>query len=1118
MTILTCWTCSSLETQPVLRPSTTDGGGSSIDLALTVGVWTASTSVPSLTFRAECYAQGSWQPYAGDLSVVELTAPVIDQRADGCATEYGWLEAHRHSSDVRAVVDSRADNPRHIPGNRYYEISLISLPTSGLVRFEVTAALADPVVVATAHGALWLVAPTFDGDDLRESRTSRLAPSGDPATSAEVLLPDDQWWVLLVKENDHGFDHIRLDLLRTDDVANDTAITPVRIRLNDGEPIDVTSPAPLPWTGKGADDYVWPIVDRSTDSILVSVKRSAARPLRTVEIITGRGQSEDSRAISLDPWDLDQDYGFRPTALILLQYCIQGFNDLFASPIAAYRPPRNYIEVTFADEAAAYSSRPGIRENGIPDGYRYALEAQRDYQVKTQWAFNAGVLTLLRYGLSAPEFSLLTDQVTSGLISPSNAGFGAHRPPYYQRDSNQRELVLAERVIESSFGRGSDRTYYPDQRIYLARPAEIDTYSTLCGRDQLHYIVLDRSTVAGQVDGTDICLFGEGHPTGDDGNYLWREAATGLTVLLIEDQLRNEMLNAGPDETLKGQLGYWLRRRLMLAVRFRKPGPSKIYVYGDDLDHACGDGWFDGSPIFYTRGYLAALCWISSHPWVRAWTVDEDGFDPTLYRQNEPITVTSAICPSVDPLGVESFDQQGNQIHFNTWYQWWASTASTWLGCSLRELSDSLEDQLVAWPERYRNGMYELAWMYFLACTHESMWSQQPLTNPNGDRQAWPPEDFVISESIQQRHAWVYLNASIWAHWSDGQPSADDSRTYVIGGSDAGQSELSGGPLLGLVREQGSADPYWPSDHSVDQRGAYWDHDCLRTIVLYNRRSLVVIDRNGGRITNIFCRVDGRAISVSGTIKSHQFLTPGPIDQIPADGMRLQNTVFTPNHCYVASDVDQAAWLPGTYVDSRQPDQPQLAWYPDNFNAYDCAVDTSGDAPVVTCRYGPPVGDQPTGPITPAQFDAACQVDGAARRAGQPGIVWHSGTEFRKTVRLVDDRIEIRYAGVAPGHAVSNEFTVDLERAVLDGIGQRRTADPSGVRVTVDSTAGFRVAVELHENCVFAAEQLPLTVPSDNGQPGRSESYNALRRVLTEDLRVTCVAGDRFGYDVVLPT
>jgi hypothetical protein len=289
--------------------------------------------------------------------------------------------------------------------------------------------------------------------------------------------------------------------------------------------------------------------------------------------------------------------------------------------------------------------------------------------------------------------------------------------------------------------------------------------------------------------------------------------------------------------------------------------------------------------------------------------------------------------------------------------------------------------------------------------------------------------------------------------------------------------------------------------------------------VLYNRLALVVIDRNGGRITEVFCWVDGRPISVSGTIKSHQFLTPGLIDQIPCDGVRLQNTVFTPNHCYVASDVDQAAWMPGTYVDPRQPDQRLSTWYPDNFNAYDCDVDTIDDSPVVTCRYGPAMGNQPTLPITPAQFDEACQLDGAARRAGQPGVVWHSGNEFQKTIRLVGDRIEIRYTGVAPGHVVGNEFTVDLERAVLDGVGQQRTVDPSGRLAAVESTMGVQVTIELHDNCVFAQEQEPLVTLSGNREAGAApETYDALRRVLTDDLRVTCVAGNQFGYDIVLPT
>ena len=199
------------------------------------------------------------------------------------------------------------------------------------------------------------------------------------------------------------------------------------------------------------------------------------------------------------------------------------------------------------------------------------------------------------------------------------------------------------------------------------------------------------------------------------------------------------------------------------------------------------------------------------------------------------------------------------------------------------------------------------------------MWSQQPLTNPNGDPQSWPPEDFVVSESIQQRHAWVYLNASIWAEWSGGQSSGGNAQTYVIGAIEPSQYATSGGPLLQLVQAQGSADPYWSGEHSPNQRGTYWDHDCLPTIVLYNRTALVVIDRNGGRITDVF-RVYGRPISVSGTINRHQFLTPGPIDHIRVRWCTAEeHPVPMPNHRYVASDVGQAAWLPGTYVDPRQP-------------------------------------------------------------------------------------------------------------------------------------------------------------------------------------------------------
>ena len=117
-------------------------------------MWTAQDDVPTFDFRAECYVQERWQPFAGDPTVVELTVPSIDQRADSSPTEYGWQEAHRYCSDVRAVLDNRPGNPRYVPGNRYYEISLTGLPAGALLRFEATAALRDRSLVAAASGAL----------------------------------------------------------------------------------------------------------------------------------------------------------------------------------------------------------------------------------------------------------------------------------------------------------------------------------------------------------------------------------------------------------------------------------------------------------------------------------------------------------------------------------------------------------------------------------------------------------------------------------------------------------------------------------------------------------------------------------------------------------------------------------------------------------------------------------------------------------------------------------------------------------------------------------------------------------------------------------------------------
>ncbi len=104
--------------------------------------------------------------------------------------------------------------------------------------------------------------------------------------------------------------------------------------------------------------------------------------------------------------------------------------------------------------------------------------------------------------------------------------------------------------------------------------------------------------------------------------------------------------------------------------------------------------------------------------------------------------------------------------------------------------------------------------------------------------------------------------------------------------------------------------------------------------MLYNEHALVVVDRNGGRITHLFALVGGRPVAVSGTFKAYQFVDSDWASDsgVECDGLVLQNTVWSPNHGYVACDVEASRGTLG----SRPPNDRGLdLYYPDNFNLYD---------------------------------------------------------------------------------------------------------------------------------------------------------------------------------------
>jgi len=742
------------------------------------------------------------------------------------------------------------------------------------------------------------------------------------------------------------------------------------------------------------------------------------------------------------------------------------------------------------DENAKYCSRPEQKDSGLPDGYALTLAAHRYYNVKSEWAFNAGVLTLIAHD-TPNELMQLRADVASGLLVPCNAGFGAHRPPYYKKQTNFVELDYGQKVIQNllSYNGSGLNTYYPDQRLFKGSSDETDAYK----QAGVKYLVFDRSTVCtgaiGPLDNPTAFFQGNNYL---DGNYLWKLTADkNIGVLLIEDSFRDGIDGANLDETLRGKMVRSLRHRFMQLVIDKAGGsPRPLMVYGDDADKASGCGWFDGdydgSKVHYNDKYLADLCWISTHAWVESITTD----DLSLADAAGDKDITSATCPSVDPGGAVTLDQYGNHLHFDQWQKVWQTFPAHWLGTNLNQLSGDLETALINWGTT--NELRELAWMYFLMFTHESFWNKEPLEqDPNTRLAVQEPEDFVIAESLEQRHAWVFLNASLWA----ATPAAS----------------LGGGPFL-------DEDPPGGAPKlATGQFGLFWDHDLMQNVILYNDQVLVVMDRNGGCITNIFARVGAEVLSVSGHFKCFQYLdtsrTVGTDPGTISDGEVFQNTVFTPNHAYVAADVAQSTALVGTYKDPRQQQGPQQQWYyPNNFNEYNYTK--SGKNAVFT--YQPRNGVPPL-LLNRDTFTQACDDDRARRQSGQPGLVWHDPATpaFTKTISLQNRRIHVSYVQAPAGHVVSNEFCLDLYTGVLQAQYQTKQVAANNQSIALQGPRASGVTVRLGSNCQFSGAGLTPDFAAAEAA-GNVSDYLDLHRVLTDNLQIQCLSGGSFDYFIEL--
>ncbi|MEJ3653018.1 hypothetical protein WEH80_08540 [Actinomycetes bacterium KLBMP 9759] len=957
------------------------------------------------------------------------------------------------------------------------------VPVGARVSYVLEATLRSPdgVVseIRSPEYSLHAVRPEFTEADIR--RTHIPAP-GD-ATNA---------WVLFHQRDDR-FDHVRVDVvgLRPEHDAGHggTGADHERVALTariGGRSFDLRSP----------DLTDLPVVDMAADSVTFSVPRDGDPPSVTVAWNGGAEQSVDLTAA--------------PAAgrarVMFINFAIQGLNDYFATPDTEYQPPRTYAQVTMRDEKATFSSRPGSRENGIGDGYAFTLEAHRRYGIPQMWAMNGGLLDLLAHDCP-DDLAQMRDDVANGLLEPVHTGFGAHRVPYYSTQTNTRSIEFGHRAWTSMVAEPAP-VYYPDSRIYVNTPNVTEALLAT----GMEYVVVDAGR---HEDGTQDTSTVVRHPApamgavAPDGRwmnwqYVWRDRATRLKVLFIDREMKDGLLGAPDGDADRGKVSRNLRRKFIELAAQPVLRRDNLLVYSDDADKASGNGWFDGSynssstPM--NKRYQAALSWIKTHPWVQVVTSRSlDGEEPAgeldLVRASDPYIEERW------ELTVDADPKHDNDLVFDTWWAAWAAVRADWLGESLGAISDRA--QVALEENRSTNQLAELAHLYYVMNLHESQWSKRSRseTEPHNEE----PEDFVTAESIQLRNTHVYLHAARWADWAANH-GRHDARAYrdsgpVVDEVGAVEAELD-------AREPDGKPPPW----SGARRDLQWDHDPLPNVVLYNPEALVVIDRNGGRITHLFAMVAGRPVSLSGTLKAYQFidLDWGTPTGIECDGIVLQNTVHTPNHAYVAGDSGPAL---GALGQSPALDTFFDWYYPDNFNAYEVTGGTGGTDPSVTLRYGPTTMAAADTPVTLDDLTARLAEDRIAKLGAEPGHVLHDNDAFgtfEKTIRLEGRTVHVDYRDTRPGHTVDNEFCVDLHAAALDGTRQVAAVEPDGRSAAVTNDEKVSVRVVLGAGCEFS-------VATRGGHDNPTVESMRLHRVMTDNVEIVAPDGGAFGYRIELP-
>lgn len=945
------------------------------------------------------------------------------------------------------------DMEEKISQNQYYEAIIKNVPEGVRVRYNIKVFPLNQASLKLGPYTIHTVTPNFSYDDIFS-----ISDGGSTIDNA---------FALYYKEDDKNH-YIRVDF-----VEITTSHLNFQLEVNN----QLYSLSAIPFLPDQLPSL--PLINPFEDYVTITIPKTV---IGSINRFKWQGNE----------YDVHQKKGFGQARVMFIHYCMQGLNDLFELPDKSYNPPRTFIQVTMRDELARYSSRPNSEEGQEGDGYLYTIDAHRKYNIPYLWTFNGGVLGLIAHDCPDDLQQIKLD-ITNRVMEPTIAGFGGHRLPYYQEETNLYSIQYGIKMLQNILGE-CNTVYYLDQRLFKQLPNLINALK----KSNVQYIVVDGSTGFLPYKDT-IQPNANGQGAYLDDHYVWQDRSSGLYLFYIIDDMREKMFGSSDREMVRGKLALDLKRKFFYFAANPIVRRNHLMIYSDDADKASGNGWFDGkyagSEILFKEKFDSALEWIANHPWIAAITSAE--LDPQRDCVGT-IDMKTAICPAVDPGGSLTTDLYGKQIHFDQWYDNWKNFHSYWLNQSLEEISQSTEFAITDWPQQYRNRIYDLGQMNFSMYLHESQWNKQPL-EPIDDKDSnqrldvVEPEDFVISASLQLRNAQVYLNASVWAEWA---LRSTDNSTY-----------LNNGEVIDLLRNIHYQDYIWRDDRYKNKpildNPLYWDRDVMHNVILYNREALIVMDQNGGRITHLFSIYKGKPYCISGTFKCYQFLTGEKIsgENVSSDGEVIQNTVFTPNHSYIACDVHQARGVIGKKYNPKTKVERELdCYYPDNFNAYRYKF---VDEKTVEWIYDQ---SSPMPALNLKQFRLLLEQDHEAKLRGENGIVFHQFPKFLKQISLNNRTIEIRYFGVQKGHVVANEFCVDLNDSIM--LAKRQNSNIVDQN-TIDilNKDGVSVRLELLSNCMFTEETL-------FREPSSREPSKRLHRVMTDCLELTTQNGGDFSYRI----